>query len=153
MDLDPPYLYMTKLINKSKLNTFTTKLWDKISKSFVSKTLHNNVSGETIFSNGHVEGSILRLFSNKNPNMLIGRGGSCFGVPSISINAGMKVGKIAMAVDPSLEVGSTISNVVALAVKKSNNTVKEIIVENETATVYYNNNANLNAQKIIYKYK
>lgn len=150
MDLDPPYLYMTKLINKSKLNTFTTKLWDKISKSFVSKTLHNNVSGETIFSNGHVEGSILRLFSNKNPNMLIGRGGSCFGVPSISINAGMKVGKIAMAVDPSLEVGSTISNVVALAVKKSNNTVKEIIVENETATVYYNNNANLNAQKIIY---
>lgn len=141
---------MTKLINKNKLNRFADKLWKKITKSFVSKTLHNNVSGETIFSNGHVEGSILRLFSNKNPNMIIGRGGSCFGVPSTSINAGMNVGKIAMAVDPSLEVGSTISNVVALAVKKSNNTVKEVIVENETATVYYNNNANLNAQKIIY---
>lgn len=141
---------MTKLINKNKLDVFTNKLWKRITKSFVSKTLHNNVSGETIFSNGHVEGSILRLFSNKNPNMLIGRGGSCFGVPSTSINAGMNVGKIAMAVDPSLEVGSTVSNVVALAVKKSNNTVKEIIVENQTATVYYNNNANLNAQKIIY---
>lgn len=141
---------MTKLINKNKLDIFTNKLWKRITKSFVSKTLHNSVSGETIFSNGHVEGSILRLFSNKNPNMLIGNGGSCFGVPSTSINAGMNVGKIAMAVDPSLEVGSTISNVVALAVKKSNNTVKEIIVENETATVYYNNNANLNAQKIIY---
>nr|DAM61198.1 MAG TPA: hypothetical protein [Caudoviricetes sp.] len=141
---------MTKLINKNKLDVFTNKLWKRITKSFVSKTLHNNVSGETIFSNGHVEGSILRLFSNKNPNMLIGRGGSCFGVPSTSINAGMNVGKIAMAVDPSLEVGSTVSNVVALAVKKSNNTVKEVIVGNETATVYYNNNANLNAQKIIY---
>lgn len=141
---------MTKLINKNKLDVFTNKLWKRITKSFVSKTLHNSVSGETIFSNGHVEGSILRLFSNKNPDMLIGSGGSCFGVPSTSINAGMNVGKIAMAVDPSLEVGSTVSNVVALAVKKSNNTVKEIIVENETATVYYNNNANLNAQKIIY---
>lgn len=141
---------MTKLINKNKLDVFTNKLWKRITKSFVSKTLHNNVSGETIFSNGHIEGSILRLFSNKNPNMLIGNGGSCFGVPSTSINAGVNVGKIAMAVDPSLEVGSTVSNVVALAVKKSNNTVKEIIVENETATVYYNNNANLNAQKIIY---
>ena len=141
---------MTKLINKNKLDSFTNKLWKRITKSFVSKTLHNNVSGETIFSNGHVEGSILRMFSNKNPNMLIGNGGSCFGVPSTSINAGMNVGKIAMAVDPSLEVGSTVSNVVALAVKKSNNIVKEIIVENETATVYYNNNANLNAQKIIY---
>lgn len=141
---------MTKLINKNKLDSFTNKLWKRSTKSFVSKTLHNNVSGETIFSNGYVEGSILRLFSNKNPNMLIGNGGSCFGVPSTSINAGMNVGKIAMAVDPSLEVGSTVSNVVALAVKKSNNTVKEIIVENETATVYYNNNTNLNAQKIIY---
>ncbi len=141
---------MTKLINKNKLDRFTNKLWKRITKSFVSKTLHNNVSGETIFSNGHVEGSILRLFSNKNPNMLIGSGGSCFGVPSTSINAGVNVGKIAMAVDPSLEVGSTVRNVVALAVKKSNNTVKEIIVENETATVYYNNNTNLNAQKIIY---
>lgn len=141
---------MTKLINKNKLDRFTNKLWKRITKSFVSKTLHNNVSGETIFSNGHVEGSILRLFSNKNPNMLIGSGGSCFGVPSTSINAGVNVGKIAMAVDPSLEVGSTVRNVVALAVKKSNNTVKEIIVENETSTVYYNNNTNLNAQKIIY---
>lgn len=141
---------MTKLINKNKLDVFTNKLWKRITKSFVSKTLHNSVSGETIFSNGHVEGSVLRMFSNKNPNMLIGSGGSCFGVPSTSINAGMNVGKIAMAVDPSLEVGSTVRNVVALAVRKSNNTVKEIIVENETATVYYNSNTNLNAQKIIY---
>lgn len=141
---------MTKLINKNKLDSFTNKLWKRSTKSFVSKTLHNNVSGETIFSNGYVEGSILRLFSNKNPNMLIGSGGSCFGVPSTSISAGVNVGKIAMAVDPSLEVGSTVRNVVALAVKKSNNTVKEIIVENETSTVYYNNNTNLNAQKIIY---
>ena len=109
---------MTKLINDNKLDVFTNKLWKRITKSFVSKTLHNSVSGETIFSNGHVEGSMLRMFSNKNPDMLIGSGGSCFGVPSTSINAGMNVGKIAMAVDSSLEVGSTVSNVVALAVKK-----------------------------------
>ncbi|MFR5471252.1 MAG: hypothetical protein ACLTG7_06915 [Romboutsia sp.] len=141
---------MTKLINKNKLDSFANKLWKRITKSFVSKTLHNTVTGETIFSNGHIEGSILRLFSNKNPNMLVGSGGSCFGVPSTSINAGMNVGKIAMAVDPSLEVGSTVGNVVALAVKKSNNTVKELIVENETATVYHNTYTNLNAQKIIY---
>ena len=141
---------MTKLINKSKLTTFTNKLWDKISNSFVSKTLHNIVSGETIFTNGHVEGTRLKIFSNKNPNMLIGSGGSCFGVPSTSINAGINVGKIAMAVDPSLEVGSTVNNVVALAVKKSNNVVKEVIVQNETATVHYNTYADLNTQKIIY---
>ena len=145
------------IANFEQLKDITQDLWRKakakieaIANDYVSKTLPNNVNGETIFTNGHVEGTILKMFSNKNSDMLIGNGGSCFGVPSTSINAGINVGKIAMAVDPGLEVGSTVNNVVALAVKKSNNVVKEVIVQNETATVCYNTNANLNAQKIIY---
>lgn len=145
------------IANFEQLKDITQDLWRKakakieaIANDYVSKTLPNNVNGETIFTNGHVEGTILKMFSNKNSDMLIGNGGSCFGVPSTSINAGINVGKIAMAVDLGLEVGSTVNNVVALAVKKSNNVVKEVIVQNETATVCYNTNANLNAQKIIY---
>lgn len=145
------------IANFEQLQDITQDLWRKakakievIANDYVSKTLPNNVVAETVFTNGHVEGTRLKIFSNKNPNMLIGSGGSCFGVPSTSINAGINVGKIAMAVDPSLEVGSTVNNVVALAVKKSNNVVKEVIVQNETATVYYNTYADLNAQKIIY---
>ena len=145
------------IANFEQLKDITQDLWRKakakievIANDYVSKTLHNNVVAETVFTNGHVEGTRLKIFSNKNPNMLIGSGGSCFGVPSTSINAGINVGKIAMAVDPSLEVGSTVNNVVALAVKKSNNVVKEVIVQNETATVHYNTYADLNAQKIIY---
>ncbi len=145
------------IANFEQLQDITQDLWRKakakievIANDYVSKTLPNNVVAETVFTNGHVEGTRLKIFSNKNPNMLIGSGGSCFGVPSTSINAGINVGKIAMAVDPSLEVGSTVNNVVALAVKKSNNVVKEVIVQNETATVHYNTYADLNAQKIIY---
>lgn len=145
------------IANFEQLKDITQDLWRKakakieaIANDYVSKTLTNNVNGETIFANGHVEGTSLKMFSNKNSDMLIDSGGSCFGVPSTSINAGINVGKIAMAVDPSLEAGSTVNNVVALAVKKSNNVVKEVIVQNETATVCYNTNANLNAQKIIY---
>lgn len=145
------------IANFEQLQDITQDLWRKakakievIANDYVSKTLPNNVVAETVFTNGHVEGTRLKIFSNKNPNMLIGNGGSCFGVPSTSINAGINVGKIAMAVDPSLEVGSTVNNVVALAVKKSNNVVKEVIVQNETATVHYNTYADLNAQKIIY---
>lgn len=145
------------IANFEQLQDITQDLWRKakakievIANDYVSKTLHNNVVAETVFTNGHVEGTRLKIFSNKNPNMLIGSGGSCFGVPSTSINAGINVGKIAMAVDPSLEVGSTVNNVVVLAVKKSNNVVKEVIVQNETATVHYNTYADLNAQKIIY---
>ena len=38
---------MAKLINNNKLNTFATKLWDKIIASFVSKTKENLVTGKT----------------------------------------------------------------------------------------------------------
>ena len=43
---------MTKLINKDKLDIFTNKLWERIAKSFVSKTLPNTVTGETMITDG-----------------------------------------------------------------------------------------------------
>lgn len=141
---------MTKLINKNKLNTFATKLWDKITASFVSKTLPNNVIGETIFKDGYIEGGILSAFNNKNTQMFDANNGGCFGIPSTSISAGIKVGKIAIAVRDDLAVGSTVSNVVALAVRRSNNEVKESIVQNGTATVFQNQYSNINAKKIAY---
>ncbi len=142
---------MTKLINKSKLTTFTNKFWDKISNSFVSKTLPNNVIGETVFSDGHIEGATLNYFNNKNSQMYIGSGtGDCFGVPNNSINAGVHVGRIALAVNPSLVVGSNVNSVVALAVKKRNNEVMEVITRDSQAKVYKNPYRSITADKIIY---
>lgn len=142
---------MTKLINKNKLNTFANKLWDKITASFVSKTLPNNVIGETVFSDGHIEGAMLNHFNNKNPQMIIGSGtGDCFGVPNNSVNAGIHVGRIALAVNPSLVVGSSVNSVVALAVRKRNNEVMEVITQNSQAKVYNNPYRSITADKIIY---
>nr|DAY96684.1 MAG TPA: hypothetical protein [Caudoviricetes sp.] len=142
---------MAKLINNNKLNTFATKLWDKISNSFVSKTLPNNVIGETVFSDGHIEGATLNYFNNKNSQMHIGNGiGDCFGVPNNSVNAGIHVGRIALAVNPSLVVGSNVNSVVALAVKKRNNEVMEVITRDSQARVYKNPYRSITADKIIY---
>lgn len=142
---------MAKLINNNKLNTFAIKLWDKISNSFVSKTLPNNVIGETVFSDGHIEGGILSAFNNKNTQMHIGNGtGDCFGVPNNSVNAGIHVGRIALAVNPSLVVGSNVNSVVALAVRKRNNEVMEVITRDSQAKVYKNPYRSITADKIIY---
>ena len=142
---------MTKLINKNKLNSFATKLWDKISNSFVSKTLPNNVIGETVFSDGYIEGATLNYFNNKNSQMHIGHGtGDCFGVPNNSVNAGVHVGRIALAVNPSLIVGSNVNSVVALAVRKRNNEVMEVITRDSQARVYKNPYRSITADKIIY---
>ena len=142
---------MAKLINNNKLDSFTNKLWKRIAKSFVSKTLPNNVIGETVFSDGHIEGAMLNHFNNKNPQMLIGSGtGDCFGVPNNSVNAGIYVGRIALAVNPSLVVGSSVNSVVALAVRKRNNEVMEVITRDSQAKVYNNPYRSITADKIIY---
>lgn len=142
---------MSKLINKNKLNAFANKFWDKISNSFVSKTLPNNVIGETVFSDGHIEGATLNYFNNKNSQMHIGSGtGDCFGVPNNSVYAGVHVGRIALAVNPSLVVGSNVNSVVALAVRKRNNEVMEVITRDSQARVYKNPYRSITADKIIY---
>ena len=142
---------MTKLINNNKVTTFANKLWDKITASFVSKTLPNNVIGETVFSDGHIEGATLNYFNNKNSQMHIGSGtGDCFGVPNNSVNAGVHVGRIALAVNPSFVVGSNVNSVVALAVRKRNNEVMEVITRDSQAKVYKNPYRSITADKIIY---
>lgn len=145
------------IANFEQLKDITQDLWRKakakieaIANDYVSKTLPNTVIGETIFKDGYIEGGILSSFNNKNTEMFNAESGGCFGIPSTSISAGIKVGKIAIAVRDDLAVGSTVSNVVALAVRRSNNEVKESIVQNGTATVFQNQYSTIKAQKIAY---
>ena len=83
--------------------------------------------------------------------MYIGSGtGDCFGVPNNSVNAGVYVGRIALAVNPNLNVGSNVNSVVALAVRKRNNEVMEVITRDSQAKVYKNPYRSITADKIIY---
>ena len=144
--------------NFEQLKDITQDLWRKvktkieaIANDYVSKTLPNNVIGETVFSDGYIEGAMLNHFNNKNSQMHIGNGtGDCFGVPNNSVNAGVHVGRIALAVNPSLVVGSSVSSVVALAVRKRNNEVMEVITRDSQAKVYKNPYRSITADKIIY---
>lgn len=141
-----------------QLKDITQDLWRKakakieaIANDYVSKTLPNNVISETVFSDGYIEGATLNHFNNKNSQMHIGNGtGDCFGVPNNSVNAGIHVGRIALAVNPSLVVGSNVNSVVALAVRKRNNEVMEVITRDSQAKVYNNPYRSITADKIIY---
>ena len=146
------------IANFEQLKDITQDLWRKakakiesIDNDYVSKTLPNNVISETVFSDGYIEGATLNHFNNKNSQMHIGNGtGDCFGVPNNSVNAGVHVGRIALAVNPSLVVGSNVNSVVALAVRKRNNEVMEVITRDSQARVYKNPYRSITADKIIY---
>lgn len=146
------------IVNFEQLNEILESSWIKtkekikgIADDYVSKTLPNNVIDETVFSDGYIEGATLNHFNNKNSQMYIGNGtGDCFGVPNNSVNAGIHVGRIALAVNPSLVVGSNVNSVVALAVRKRNNEVMEVITRDSQAKVYNNPYRSITADKIIY---
>ena len=146
------------IVNFEQLNEILESSWIKtkekikeIADDYVSKTLPNNVIGETVFNDGYIEGATLNHFNNKNSQMHIGNGsGDCFGVPNNSVNAGVHVGRIALAVNPSLVVGSNVNSVVALAVRKRNNEVMEVITRDSQAKVYNNPYRSITADKIIY---
>lgn len=146
------------IVNFEQLKEILESSWIKtkekikeIADDYVSKTLPNNVTGETVFSDGYIEGATLNHFNNKNSQMYIGNGtGDCFGVPNNSVNAGIHVGRIALAVNPSLVVGSNVNSVVALAVRKRNNEVMEVITRDSQAKVYNNPYRSITADKIIY---
>ena len=146
------------IVNFEQLNEILESSWIKtkekikeIADDYVSKTLPNNVIGETVFNDGYIEGATLNHFNNKNSQMHIGSGtGDCFGVPNNSVYAGVHVGRIALAVNPSLVVGSNVNSVVALAVRKRNNEVMEVITRDSQARVYKNPYRSITADKIIY---
>ena len=88
---------MTKLINKDKLDVFTNKLWKRITKSFVSKTLHNTVTGETMITDGYVggESTITRMHNETRATMdFLNHNTSFYGIPSLSVPARTYVDKI-----------------------------------------------------------
>ena len=82
---------MTKLINKSKLTTFTNKLWDKISNSFVSKTKENLVTGKTTLLDGRLLHNALSVVNNTNAIYTISDNTSWCGSPNLTVSANTKI--------------------------------------------------------------
>ena len=133
---------MTKLINKNKLNTFTSKLWDKITESFVSKTLPNTVTGETMITNGYVggESTITKRHNETGATMgSLNHNTSFYGIPSLSVPARTYVDKIICIMHESAgDIGATATGVNVGVVSKSTGRILEYLKRNQTETIIAN---------------
>lgn len=128
---------MTKLINKNKLDRFTDKLWERISKSFVNKTKDNILSGKIILQNGYIDGVV---YSINNPNNISpsNGNGTYSGTDSKVIQANQHITSIMVAVRDNLDVGATVTGVNVGIVRADNHQIIEYIHRNETGKVIEN---------------
>ena len=139
---------MTKLINKSKLTTFTSKLWDKISYSFVSKTKENLVTGKTTLLDGRLLHNALSVVNNTNAVHHIGENASWCGSPNLTVSANTKISYVCIAVKDDLEIGTQLNNIKLAAVKSNDNQVYRILTVN-SALVVKNTLGHMSSSKMI----
>ncbi len=141
---------MTKLINNNKLNTFATKLWDKISNSFVSKKHENLVEGKTILQDGYIDGV---LYSVNNPNATDNnytRSNTVYsGTSNRTIPVGQHVTTIVIGLRGSIDVSSTVTGINVGVVRKSDNTIIEYLHRNTTSIALENKYTQINSTRIV----
>lgn len=139
---------MTKLINKSKLTTFTNKLWDKISNSFVSKTKENLVTGKTTLLDGRLLHNALSVVNNTNAIYTISDNTSWCGSPNLTVSANTKISYVCIAVKDDLEIGTQLNNIKLAAVKSNDNQVYRILTV-DSALVVKNTLGHISSSKMI----
>lgn len=133
---------MIKLINKNKLNRGINKLWKRINKSFVSKTLPNTVTGETMITDGYVggESTITKMHNETRATMdSLNHNTSFYGIPSLSVPARTYVDKIICIMhDSAGDIGTTATGVNVGVVSKSTGRILEYLKRNQTETIIAN---------------
>lgn len=142
--------FMAKLINKNKLNTFATKLWDKISNSFVSNTKENLVVGKTILQDGYIDGVLYSVNNQNATDDNYTRSNTTYsGTSNRTIPAGQHVTTIVIGLRSSIAVGSTVSGINVGVVRKSDNTIIEYLHRNSTSIALENKYTQINLTRII----
>ncbi|WP_302652401.1 hypothetical protein [uncultured Clostridium sp.] len=139
---------MAKLINNNKLNTFATKLWDKISNSFVSKTKENLVTGKTTLLDGRLLHNALSVVNNTNAIHHIGENTSWCGSPNLTVSANTKISYVCIAVKDDLDIGTQLNNIKLAAVKSNDNQVYHILTV-DSALVVKNTLGHISSSKMI----
>lgn len=139
---------MAKLINNNKLNTFATKLWDKISNSFVSKTKENLVTGKTTLLDGRLLHNALSVVNNTNAIHHIGENTSWCGSPNLTVSANTKISYVCIAVQDDLEIGTQLNNIKLAAVKSNDNQVYQVLTV-DSALVVKNTLGHISSSKMI----
>ena len=137
------------IANFEQLKDITQDLWRKakakieaIANDYVSKTLPNNVNGETMITNGYVggESTITKRHNETRANMAsLNHNTSFYGIPALSVPARTYVDKIICIMHESAgDIGTTATGVNVGVVSKATGRILEYLKTNQTETIIAN---------------
>ena len=145
---------MSKIVKYTEFKKVVDELCKKIKDNYVHLYKKNIINGETIINDGYVKGNtMITLNPTYEPDLggdgSVSQSDSCFSHKSLEIPANTKVGKVTLIVDSTLNEGDTVIDVNVGAISKDRDEVLDYVIEDSTAKVHLNNNADLTGTKAI----
>lgn len=109
----------------------------------VSKSNANVVTGETLITDGYILGGVISKLDNQQTNMSPASLPHHFGLKSAQVRTGQKLTHVTIGIHDSIAVGTQITGIKVGAIKVSDNTISQYVVNDATATVRENKNTQL----------
>ena len=134
------YNETTQTITFTKIDDTTV---DVVLTDLVSKTNANVITAETLITDGYILGSVISKLDNQQPNMHAANLPHHFGHKSARVTTSQTLTHITIGIHNSIPVGTQITGIKIGAIKVSDNTISEYIVDGATATVQENKNTQL----------
>ena len=119
-------------------NTVEVPLTDLVSKSNA-----NVITGETLITDGYILGGVIAKLDNQQNTMHAANLPHHFGYKSARVTTSQTLTHITIGIHDSIAVGTQITGIKVGAIKVSDNTISEYIIDGATATVQENKNTQL----------
>ena len=134
------YNETTQTITFTKINdtTIEVPLTDLVSKSNA-----NVITGETLITDGYILGGVIAKLDNKHTTMSPASIPHYFGLKAAQLTTNQKLTHVTIGIHDSVAVGTRIDGIKVGAIKVSDNTIIQHVINNATAIVQENKNTQL----------
>ncbi len=134
------YNETTQTITFTKIDDTTV---DVVLTDLVSKSNANVITGETLITNGYILGGVIAKLDNKQTSLSAASIPHYFGLKTAQITTNQKLTHVTIGIHDSVAVGTRITGIKVGAIKVSDDTIIQHVINNATATVQENKNSEL----------
>lgn len=116
---------------------------DVLLTDLVSKSNKNVITSETLLADGYILGGVIAKLDNETTGLTSASLPHYFGLKAAQITGNQTLTHVTIGIHESIPVGTRIDGIKVGAIKVSDNTISQYVIDNATAYVQENKNAEL----------